>query len=278
MIKPAVTTGLNNMIRVFSVSSGKGGVGKTNVVINLAIAMSKLGRRVLILDADLGLANVDVLLGLNPQYNISHVLKGQKKLSDILVEGPGGITIMPASSGVQELTQLSLDQKVMLLDLLESIPVNFDVFMIDTGAGISDTVLYFNLMAQEKIVVLTPEPTSLTDGYALIKVLFQKHGERYFRILVNNAEDENQAKAIYKQISKVADHFLDGISLDYAGSIPKDPHIPKAVMHQKPVIELFPKALSSQAFRQIAQRLLNSPPQMDHGSVKLFWKKLLGVS
>lgn len=278
MIKPSVNSGRENMIRVFSVSSGKGGVGKSNVVINLAIAMTKLGKRVLILDADLGLANVDVLLGLNPQYNISHVLKGQKRIDDILVEGPSGVTIMPASSGVQELTQLSVEQKVMLLDLLESIPVNFDVFMIDTGAGISDTVLYFNLMAQEKIIVLTPEPTSLTDGYALIKVLFQRHGERYFRILVNNVEDENQAKAIYKQISRVADHFLDGIAIDYVGSVPKDAHIPKAVMHQKAVTELFPKAPSSQAFRQIAQRLLNSHPQMDQGSVKLFWKKLLGVS
>lgn len=269
---------IENTVRVFSVSSGKGGVGKSNIVINLAIAMSKLGKRVLILDADLGLANIDVLLGLNPQYNISHVLKGQKKISDILVQGPAGITIMPASSGVQELTQLSVEQKVMFLDLLESLPVNFDVFIIDTGAGISDMVLYFNLMAQEKIVVLTPEPTSLTDGYALIKVLFQRHGERYFRILVNNTEDENQAKTIYKQINRVADHFLDGIALDYIGSIPKDPYIPKAIMQQKAVIDLFPKAPSSQAFVQVARRLLNREPRLDHGSMKLFWKKLLGVS
>ncbi|MCX7822997.1 MAG: MinD/ParA family protein [Syntrophobacterales bacterium] len=278
MVKSGGNSTAEDMVRVFSVSSGKGGVGKSNVVINLAIAMSKLGKRVLILDADLGLANVDVLLGLSPQYNISHVLRGQKKISDILVQGPAGITIMPASSGVQELTHLSVEQKIMFLDLLESLPVSFDVFLIDTGAGISDMVLYFNLMAQEKIIVLTPEPTSLTDGYALIKVLFQRHGERYFRILVNNAEGENQAKSIYKQISKVADHFLDGISLDYIGSVPKDPHIPKAIMHQKAVIELFPKAPSSQAFMQIAKRLLSSSPQLDHGSVKLFWKKLLGVS
>jgi len=278
MAKPVDNPREENMIRVFSVSSGKGGVGKSNVVINLAIAMSKLGKKVLILDADLGLANVDVLLGLNPQYNISHVLKGQKKLPDILVQGPSGITIMPASSGVQELTNLSVEQKVMFLDLLESIPTKFDVFMIDTGAGISDMVLYFNLMSQEKIVVLTPEPTSLTDGYALIKVLFQKHGERYFHILVNNVEDENQAKTIYKQISRVADHFLDGISLNYIGSIPKDIHVPKAIMHQKAVIELFPKAPASQAFINIAKRLLNTQPQIDYGGVKLFWKKLLGVS
>jgi flagellar biosynthesis protein FlhG len=278
MAKPVDNPREENMIRVFSVSSGKGGVGKSNIVINLAIAMSKLGKKVLILDADLGLANVDVLLGLNPQYNISHVLKGQKKLPDILVQGPSSITIMPASSGVQELTNLSVEQKVMFLDLLESIPTKFDVFMIDTGAGISDMVLYFNLMSQEKIVVLTPEPTSLTDGYALIKVLFQKHGERYFHILVNNVEDENQAKTIYKQISRVADHFLDGISLNYIGSIPKDIHVPKAIMHQKAVIELFPKAPASQAFINIAKRLLNTQPQIDYGGVKLFWKKLLGVS
>ncbi len=265
------------IVRVFSVSSGKGGVGKSNVVINLALAMGKLGRQVLIVDADLGLANIDVLLGLNPQYNISHVLTGKKTVTDVLIEGPGGITIMPASSGVQELTQLSMEQKVLFLDLLETIPLRFDVLIIDTGAGISDTVLYFNLMAQEKIVVLTPEPTSLTDGYALIKVLYQKHGERYFRILVNNVEEERQAKTIYGQISRVADHFLDGISLDYVGAIPRDAHVPKAVMHQRALLDAYPKAPASQAFITVAQRLLRSPVPLDHGSIKLFWRKLLGV-
>ncbi len=267
-----------NIVRVFSVSSGKGGVGKSSIVINLALAMRTMGKKVLIVDADLGLANIDVLLGLNPRYNISHVISGQKNITDILVEGPQGIVIMPASSGVQELTQLTAEQKILFLDLLESLPMHFDILIIDTGAGISDTVLYFNLMAQEKIVVLTPEPTSLTDGYALIKILYQRHGERFFRILVNNVEDEKQGKTIYGQISKVADHFLDGISLDYIGSIPKDPYLQRSVMQQKALLEAYPKAPASQAFLRVAKRLIENPPSIEQGTIKLFWQRLLGTT
>ncbi|HDL90585.1 MAG TPA: MinD/ParA family protein [Thermodesulforhabdus norvegica] len=264
-------------IRVISVTSGKGGVGKSNVVINLGVALDKLGKKVLILDADLGLANVDVLLGLTPEYNISHVIRGEKSLSDIIVSGPGNIKIMPASSGVQELTQLTNDQKVMLLDMLESMPINFDVLLIDTGAGISDMVLYFNMVAHEKIVVFTQEPTSLTDGYALIKVLYQKHGERFFRVLINNIETEKQAKTIFSQISKVADHFLDGISLDFLGSIPRDTSVPKAVMQQKPLLLAFPDSPASKAFLNIAKRLLKTPLPGQQGTIRLFWQRLLNV-
>ncbi len=276
-IKKAEQSHINETVRVIAVTSGKGGVGKSNVVINLAMAMDKLGKKVLILDADLGLANVDVLLGLNPQYNISHVLKGEKHISEILVQGPGNIKIMPASSGVQEMTHLSNEQKILLMDMFESMPMDFDVFLIDTGAGISDMVLYFNVIANEKIVIFTQEPTSLTDGYALIKVLYQKHGERYFKVLVNNIESEKQAKTIFSQISKVADHFLDGISLDFLGCIPKDQAIPKAVMQQRPLMEVFPESPAAKSFMNVAKRLLMTPPPSEHGAVRLFWKKLLNV-
>ena len=135
------------------------------------------------MDADLGLANIDVLLGLTPKYNMSHVLSGQKRLEEVLVDGPGRVKIMPASSGVQELTRLTDDQKLLFLELLDGLETDIDVLLIDTGAGISDTVLYFNLAAHERIIVVTPEPTSLTDAYALIKVLYSKHGERHFESL-----------------------------------------------------------------------------------------------
>ncbi len=264
-------------VRVISVTSGKGGVGKSNVVVNLAIALDKLGKKVLILDADLGLANVDVLLGLNPKYNISHVLKGEKHISEIIVQGPGNIQIMPASSGIQEMTQLTNEQKILLMDMFESMPMDFDVFLIDTGAGISDMVIYFNVIAGEKIVIFTQEPTSLTDGYALIKVLYQKHGERYFRVLVNNIESEKQAKTIFAQISKVADHFLDGISLDFLGCIPRDQSIPKAVMQQRALMEAYPNSQAAKAFLNVARRLIMTPPPEEHGTIRLFWKKLLNV-
>lgn len=264
-------------VRVITVSSGKGGVGKSNVVVNLAYAFDRIGKRVLILDADLGLANIDVLLGLTPKENIAHVLQGHRRLQDVLVNGPGSIRIMPASSGVQELTRLTDEQKLLFLEILDELESEIDILLVDTGAGISDTVLYFNLAAQERVVVVTAEPTSLTDAYALIKVLFTRHGERYFKILVNSVPDEKTGKSVFAKISKVADHFLDGISLDFLGVIPHDAHIPKSVIQQRPLLELFPAAPSAKAFHAIADRIRKSPPNQNHGNVKFFWKRLLQV-
>ena len=262
-------------VRVIAVSSGKGGVGKSTVVVNLALAFDRLGKRVLIMDADLGLANIDIFLGLTPQQNISHVLQGKRRLQDVLVDGPGNIRIMPASSGVQELTQLTDEQKLLFLEMIEELENNIDVLLIDTGAGISDTVLYFNLAAQDKIIVVTPEPTSLTDAYALIKVLYTRHGERHFRVLTNAVEDDKAGKAIFSKLSKVADHFLDGISTDYIGSIPRDPNIPLALMQQKPFIELYPRTSAARAFATLAQKIDKSLPHRNCGTVQFFWKSLL---
>lgn len=264
-------------VRVICVSSGKGGVGKSNVVVNLACAFDLMGKKVLILDADLGLANVDVLLGLTPKENISHVLEGKRQLRDVLACGPGHIQIMPASSGVQELTRLSDEQKLLFLQLLDELEAEFDILLVDTAAGISDTVLYFNLAAQERIVVVTPEPTSLTDAYALIKVLFTRHGERHFRILANSVQDEKAGKNIFAQMSKVADHFLDGISLDYLGSIPHDPDVPRAVLRQSPLLQIFPTAPAAKAFITIAEKIRKSAPHPNNGTVQFFWKRLLKV-
>ncbi len=264
-------------VRVMAVGSGKGGVGKSNVVINLSLAFDRLGLRVLIMDADLGLANIDVLLGLAPRYNLSHVLGGQKRLDEVLINGPGKLKIMPASSGVQELTRLTDDQKLLFLELLDGLETDIDVLMIDTSAGISDTVLYFNLAAHERIIVVTPEPTSLTDAYALIKVLYSKHGERHFRILVNSAPNESVGKSIFAKISKVADHFLDGLSLDYLGTIPHDPAVTKAVIQQRPLLEMFPDAPASKAFARVAENIRKTQPAVNQGTIQFFWKRLLNV-
>jgi flagellar biosynthesis protein FlhG len=269
---------VNQIVRVIAVSSGKGGVGKSNIVVNLALALDRLGKRVLILDADLGLANIDILLGLTPKYNISHVLDGSKRLQDVLVHGPGGIRVMPASSGVQELTKLSEEQKLIFLEMLDGLEAEIDILLIDIGAGISDTVVYFNLAAQEKIVVVTPEPTSLTDAYALIKVLYTRHDERYFKILTNAVKDDADGKAVFTKISKVADHFLDGLSLDYLGAVPYDPCMSKAVIQQKPLLELFPGAPAAKAFGELANKLQKAPPSyLNHGNIQFFWKRLLHV-
>src|SRR3972149_3890999 len=183
--------------RVIAVSSGKGGVGKTNSVVNLAIAFSRLGKKVLLLDADLGLGNLDVLLGLAPRYNISHLLSGEKTIGEVLVEGPEGIMILPASSGVHELTNLGAEERIALASHLESLGEGFDILIIDTGAGISNNVLFFNSSAQEIVVVVTPEPTSITDAYALMKVMFQRHGERRFKLLVNTVKSTREAPGEY---------------------------------------------------------------------------------
>ena len=181
-------------IRAMAIGSGKGGVGKSNVVVNLALALDTLGERVLIMDADLGLANIDILLGLTPKYNVSHILNGTRRLDEVLVKGPRNIRIMPASSGVQELTRLTHEQKLVFLEMLDEMETDIDILLIDTSAGISDMVLYFNMAAQERIIVVTPEPTSLTDAYALIKVLYTRHG----RTLLQDTHQPGQGRKVRK--------------------------------------------------------------------------------
>ena len=265
--------------RVICVSSGKGGVGKTNIVTNLAYALAKQGQKVLVLDADLNLANVDVLLGLTPRYNLHHVLLGEKSLPEILVDGPGGFRILPASSGIMELASLTESQKLYFMGEMETVGDNIDIMLVDTGAGINDNVVYFNLAAQERIIVLTPEPTSLTDAYALIKVLSGRHDVKRFRILVNNADSEKEAVAVFRKLSIVADRFLSTISLDLVGFVPFDRKLPKAVRSQKLVSELFPNADSSRMFKTLSTQLIaEKPEQHSDGNIKFFWQGLLDLS
>jgi flagellar biosynthesis protein FlhG len=165
---------------VIAVTSGKGGVGKTNIVGNLAIAYQRMKKKALIFDADLGLANIDIIYGINPKHTIEEVISGEKELSQIIVKGPENVAIIPASSGVQELAHLSEGHKINLLNEFDILNSKFDILLIDTSAGISSNVTYFNMAAQERVVVVTPEPTSITDAYALIKVMFNKHGVKDF--------------------------------------------------------------------------------------------------
>lgn len=265
-------------LRTLAVTSGKGGVGKTNVVVNLALALAKLGRKVLIIDADLGLANVDVILGLNPAYTINDVIHGEKSINEVLVEGPSGVSILPAASGVSELSELSQDEKLMILSELDTLATDADVVLIDTAAGISDMVLYFNLAAQDRMVIATGEPTSLTDCYALIKVLYTRHQETNFKLLVNNVADEAEAKGVYRKLAAAADHFLGGLSIDYLGFVPHDPAINKAVMHQKAALELFPRSPASAAFMKLAKTVLERPAADGAGNIKFFWRRLVDMA
>jgi flagellar biosynthesis protein FlhG len=261
--------------RVISFTSGKGGVGKTNIVSNLAFLFTTLGKKVFVLDADIGLANIDIMLGLAPEYNLQHVLSGHKSISDIIIEGPGGMKIFPASSGVQELSELSNDQKLCLLSEFESINEDIDLFLIDTGAGISSNVMYFNMAAQEKIVIATPEPTSITDAYAVMKVMSKKYSIKAFKLIVNETKDAKEAKGLYDNLSSVSERFLD-ISIDYLGYIVNDNHVSQAIRNQKLLTILYPGAESSLCLLNLAKKILESKPAvMPGGNIGFFWNSLL---
>nr|HID58818.1 MinD/ParA family protein [Desulfobacterales bacterium] len=266
----------NPFPRIFSVTSGKGGVGKTSIVGNLAVAFSMAGKRVLILDADLGLANIDIILGINPKYNIKHVIYGEKDLSDVIVEGPAGVCVIPASSGIQELVHLTEGQKLNLLNEFDKLNDLFDVLLIDTAAGISSNVMYFNLAADERIVVATTEPTSIIDAYALIKVMFMKYGTKHFKVLINMVDCEEEAEAVYRNLTRVVFRSLKGSSVEYIGFIAKDDHLQMAVRRRRSVIELYPDSRSCKSFRDLANNLLTLPvrDQLD-GNIKFFWRRLI---
>jgi flagellar biosynthesis protein FlhG len=264
--------------RVICFSSGKGGVGKTSIVTNLALALARLGKRVLVLDADLGLANVDVMLGLVPKYSIQHVFAGKKEIADIIVEGPEGIKLLPASSGIQELVNLNESEKLFLLSEFDSLDLPLDMMLIDNAAGISDTVMYFNMAAQERVVILTPEPTSITDAYALIKVLFNKHRVTRFHIIINWVNSSGEAQKVFNQLATVADKFLGFLSLNFLGFIPKDSSVPKSVRQQKPALELYPDSRACKKFLELAENLVNTQVKSaQDGNIKFFWKNLLGI-
>jgi flagellar biosynthesis protein FlhG len=265
-----------NSPRVVAVTSGKGGVGKTNVVGNLAIAFQRMGKRVLIFDADLGLANIDIVFGLNPKHTIEDVIRGEKELSQIITEGPEGVCVIPASSGVQELAHLEDGQKINLLNEFDILNNRFDILLVDTGAGISSNVIYFNLAVQERIIVVVPEPTSITDAYALMKVMYRQHGTQNFYLLLNMVKNEKEAKSVYKHLSDVVARFMGGISINYAGFIPWDSRLHEAVARRQPAICCYPQTSLSHSFEVLARYFLNQANvESIDGNIKFFWKKLM---
>jgi len=262
--------------RIIAVSSGKGGVGKTNFVANLALYYASLNKKVLILDADLGLSNIDVLVGIAPKFNLKHVLQSEKTMKDIIVKGPMGIMILPASSGVRALTELSDENRMKLIYELDRFDLPFDVFLIDTGAGISENVLFFCSAAQETVVIVTPEPTSLADSYALIKVLSRDFGERNFRILVNTARSEKEAFDTFRKLAIVADKFLK-VSVEYIGFLPYDQHIKDAIIAQKGYLTMYPNSSFSKKIAIIGKKLIDNPPADVKGNIQFFLKRALRV-
>ena len=264
-------------IRVIAITSGKGGVGKTCITANLAYILSRLKRKTLIFDADMGLANIDVILGISPQYNIQHVLLGKKTLPEIMVPGPGGIKILPAASGIQEMAELSKGQKLTLMDELNDLNEDFDFMFIDTAAGITSNVLYFNMAAKEIIVIVTPEPTSLTDAYALIKILYQGHAEKRVMLIVNMVKNSHEAREVFTKLSKATEHFLD-LSIEYLGYVIDDEKVTEAVKQQKMFAEIYPYSQASKCLSSIARKIcLEKPEKYNLGSMKFFSRAIVGA-
>jgi len=281
--KPDQAAGLRRManprpVKVIAVTSGKGGVGKTNVSVNLSMALSQGGKDVLLLDADLGLANVDVLLGLRPKYTLSDVINGQRTLEEIIIRGPEGVKIIPASSGVQNMAQLNAMEHAGLIRAFSELSHSIDVLMIDTAAGISDSVVTFIRAAQEVIVVVCDEPTSITDAYALIKVLNKDYDICRFRIISNMVQGLQDGREVFKKIMTVTDKYLD-VQLDFMGVVPYDEYLRKAVQKQKAVIEAFPRSKAALAFKSLSLKADKWPVQGNAGGhVEFFIERLIQAS
>lgn len=266
---------LNTPVRVIAVASGKGGVGKTSVSVNLATALAASGRRVVLLDGDLGLANVDVFLGLSPRYTLAHVLSGERTLDEIVVSAPQGFRIVPAASGAVELANMDARAHLGLVQAFSSLAADLDVLIVDTAAGLGQSVLQFSQAAQHVLLVVRDEPASLTDAYALIKVLSRNHGVRQFHVLANMSGTAGQGKRLFDRLQRVAMRFLD-VTLDYAGDIPDDESLRHAIRAQQAVFDTHPFSPAARAFKNLASQADKWPvPGGPRGNLEFFVERLV---
>lgn len=257
-----------------AVTGSKGGVGKSNLVVNLAVLLARSGRRVLVVDGDLGLANLDVLLGLVPQRTVEHLVHDGVPVEELLIEGPAGIRILPAASGVPRLTQLGKQARLRLLTALADGATLADDLLVDTGAGLGDTTLSLQLAASRVVVVTTPEPTSLVDAYASIKVLWDAEPDKRVDLVVNQTASEEEAVRAYEQIARACGHFL-GRQPGWLGPVHHDANVGCAVRRQRALVDLFPTSRASRCLERIALRLTMQPgPPEDRG----FWNRLSRVT
>jgi flagellar biosynthesis protein FlhG len=262
-------------IKVIAVSGGKGGVGKTNVSLNTSISLAKLGKRVLVLDADLGLANVDVMLGLRVQRNLSHVLSGECELDDIIIKGPAGINIIPATSGSQSMVDLTPAEHAGLIRAFSDMQTKFDILIVDTAAGISDMVLSFCRASQDVLLVVCDEPTSITDCYALMKLLSRDHGLFKFKVVANMVRSPKEGQNLFAKLSKVTDRFLD-VTLELVAVIPFDENIRKSVRKQQAIVEAYPDSPASIGFKALANNIISWPvPKEASGHLEFFIEQVL---
>ncbi|WP_041717918.1 MinD/ParA family protein [Alkalilimnicola ehrlichii MLHE-1] len=262
-------------VKVIAVTSGKGGVGKTNVSVNLAAALSAQKQRVMLMDADLGLANVDVMLGLSPRKNLSHVIDGTASLEEVLLQAPGDFTIVPASSGTQRMAELTPAEHAGLIRSFSELNHELDYLLVDTAAGISDGVMSFAKASREVLVVVCDEPSSITDAYALIKVLNRDHGVERFHMVANRVRSPEEGRQLFRKLSAATDRFLD-LAIDYVGMVPEDDCLRRAVQKQQPVVTSYPGSPAARAFKDMAMRVRKWPsPAHLAGTLEFFVERLV---
>ncbi len=265
----------NRRVKVITVTGGKGGVGKSSVSLNLAVALCQLGRKVMLFDADLGLANIDVMLGLKVKKNLGHVLNGECDLKDIILDGPSGLRIVPASSGLRQMAELSREQHAGLIRAFSELDEDIDFLIVDTAAGISDMVLSFCRAAQDVIMVVCNEPTSVADAYAEMKVLSNDYGVSRFRIIGNNLRSLDEGKLMFAKLLAVTTRFLN-VTLDLIACIPADPAIRNAIRKRSCAVEQFPQSPASKIFRMLAARVSQWPiPEIPGGHLEFFVENLV---
>lgn len=270
-LKPALPP-----VRVIAVASGKGGVGKTTVAVNLALALQQSGRRTMLMDADLGLANIDVMLGLQPRHNLSHVLDGRCTLAETIIDGPLGLRIVPAASGLSRMAQLSAQEHAGLIRAFSELDMPLDTLIVDTAAGIAGDVITFAQAAQEVLLVVCNEPSSITDAYALVKVLSRDHGIERVQILANMVRSALEGREVYEKLCRVSEKFLD-VTLSYAGMVPHDEWLRRSIQRQCAVLQSYPASPAAMAFLQLARRAEGwVPPAGARGNLEFFVERLVG--
>ncbi|NLK09117.1 MAG: MinD/ParA family protein [Firmicutes bacterium] len=266
--------------RVIVVTSGKGGVGKTNISVNLGIALAEQGLRVALMDADMGLANADILLGINPPYNLAHVINGEKTIKEIMAQGPAGLKLIAGGSGMTELADISRYNLSNLVNSLQDLDDALDILLIDTGAGITSSVLSFALAGDEILVVVTPDPTSLADAYGLVKVLDRRNHSASVRIVVNMCENQKQGQEVFTKLDGVAKRFLSR-QLLWGGMVPRDAVVPRAVRAFQPFYLVYPRSQAAAAIRQLAGQITAESGSYQKETVSTgiggFFRRLFGV-
>ena len=261
--------------KVIAVTSGKGGVGKTNVAVNLAVSLASKQQRVMLFDADLGLANVDVLLGLQPRFNLAHVINGEADLDCTIIDGPAGLRIVPASSGNLSLLDLDARAQASIVQSFSEIASPPDVLVVDTAAGISESVARFTQAAHHAVVVICDEPSSLTDSYALMKVFSRQYGISHFHIVTNMTGGIAEGRRLFEKINSVCGQFLD-VVLRHVGNIPQDSYLKLAVQEQRAVVDAYPKSWSGKAFSRLADSVLRLPSRRQpKGTIEFFFERLV---